>query len=120
VVSEAFQTDSVAGITAASAAWATKLLAEKSSKYVADIAMAANGTITVTTGGAAGGLPTDAQGKTIMLAPNVQNAAPVAGVTGAIDWACSTTTNGTATARGLGNIGAGATLPAKYAPAECR
>jgi type IV pilus assembly protein PilA len=68
---------------------------------------------------ASSGLPTDAQGKTLVLSPNVQKAAPAAGKTGAIDWACCSTTVGTATARGLANRAAG-TLPAKYAPAECR
>lgn len=118
-VSEAFQSDSVDGITAASKAWATKGIAEKATKFVADVTMTDPGIITVTTAGAAAGLPTDAQGKTIQFAPNVQNAAPVAGVSGAIDWSCATATAATAKARGLGNIGAG-TLPAKYAPSECR
>ncbi|MBL8252684.1 MAG: pilin [Candidatus Competibacter sp.] len=124
VISEAFQTDSVDGITAAVGAWGTKALAEKQSKYVDDIAIAAGGIITVTTASLAnaskgGGLPTDAQGKTLVLAPNVQGAAPAAGKTGAIDWACGSDTQATAGNRGLANVGKG-TLPAKYAPAECR
>ncbi len=119
VVSEAFQSDSLPGVNAAAAAWALKPVAEKSSKYVADVTMAATGEVTVTLGGAAGGLPADAQGTTVVFAPNVQNAALAAGVAGAIDWACGSATTATATARGLTNVVAG-TLPAKYAPAECR
>ena len=118
-VSEAFQSDSVDGITAAAAAWTTKPIAEKATKFVADVGMTAAGVITVTTAGAAAGLPTDAQGKTIVFAPNVQKAAPAAGVSGAIDWACATIVSATAKARGLGNVVAG-DLPAKYAPSECR
>ena len=42
------------------------------------------------------------------------------GVTGALDWACSSVTNATATARGMDtNIVAG-TMLAKYVPSECR
>jgi type IV pilus assembly protein PilA len=38
---------------------------------------------------------------------------------GNIDWACASTTNGVATARGLGAVTLG-TLPARFAPSECR
>ena len=122
LVSEAFQSDSIGGITAAANAWNAKPAAEKSSKYVTDvtIANAAPFTITVTTSKAAGsGLPVDAQNKTVVFSPNVQKAVPAAGVAGAIDWACGSATVGTATNRGLGNKAVG-NLPAKYAPAECR
>lgn len=120
-LSEAFQSDSIAGMDAVSAAWATKAVAEKATKFVADVVISASTpwSVTVTTAGAAAGLPTDAQGKTIVFAPNVQKVVPVAGVSGAIDWSCATLTSATATARGLGSIVAG-TLPAKYAPSECR
>ncbi len=120
VVSEAFMSDGVTGISAAATAWGTKPIGEKATKFVADVTMAAGGTVTVTTAGTAtSGLPTDAAGKTIVYSPNVQLAAPVAGVTGAIDWACASTASATATTRLLGNVNAG-TMPSKYAPAECR
>jgi type IV pilus assembly protein PilA len=63
-------------------------------------------------------LPTAAVNKTIILTPNVQKAV-LAGLSGAIDWACASNTKATATAKGLVSTTAG-TLPAKYAPAECR
>jgi type IV pilus assembly protein PilA len=124
LISEAFQTDGLNGVIAAVDSYvATYVAAEKATKYVASIAIskvaATMGQITVTTAAASAGLPTDAQTKTINFLPNVQKAPIVAGVAGAIDWACSTTSFATATSRGLTGMVAGS-LPAKYAPAECR
>ena len=67
----------------------------------------------------ASGLPTDAAGTTLVFSPNVQNAALVAGTQGAIDWACASLLANTAQSRGLTNAVPG-TLPARYAPSECR
>jgi type IV pilus assembly protein PilA len=119
-VSEAFQSDGVNGIAAAVTAWGTKLPAEKRTKFVEDVAIAAGGIVTVTTAltAATSGLPNDALGKTINFTPNVQNAPP-AGLPGSIDWACTTVGTATATARLLTGFAAG-TLPAKYAPSECK
>ena len=119
LVSEAFQTDGLNGVTAAAATYTAKPITEKATKYVANMVIdGATGSITATTQGAASGLPTEAQAKTLTMTPNVNNAA-LAGVNGAIDWACASLTNATATAKGLTAVTAG-TLPAKYAPAECR
>jgi type IV pilus assembly protein PilA len=96
-----------------------KPLAEKATKFVADVDVTNAGVVTVTMGGATSGLPTDAQGKTVVFTPNVQKVALAAGVSGAIDWACASATNTTATNRGLGAISPG-NLPAKYAPSECK
>ncbi|MBI3285086.1 MAG: pilin [Burkholderiales bacterium] len=122
LISEAFQTDNLVGVTAAADAFNAKAAAEKTSKFVSDVVVSnTTGAITVTTATVAAntGLPSDALGKTIVFTPNVQQAPIVAGITGAIDWACATTSNATATARQLTGMVAG-TLPAKYAPAECR
>ena len=120
LISEAFQTDGLAGMTAAADTFNAKPATEKSSKFVSAIAVDnATGAITVTTATATGsGLPTEALNKTITFTPNVNKIA-LAATAGAIDWACATTTNATATARGLGAVTVG-TVPAKYAPAECR
>lgn len=120
-VSEGFSSDGLAGVTAAADAFNAKPIAERSSKFVSDVAIdTGTGVITVTLATAAGsGLPTDALGATIVFSPNVQNAALATGVSGAVDWACGTTTTATAGARGLGSVNAG-TLPSKYAPAECK
>ncbi len=55
----------------------------------------------------------------VVLTPNVQDAALAIGITGAIDWGCSSTSAAIAADRGLVVTTLG-TLPAKYAPAECR
>jgi type IV pilus assembly protein PilA len=121
LVSEAFQSDGLAGITAAANEYNARAAAVKTSKYVSAITIApANGSIVVTSAAAAtSGLPTDAAGMTLVFTPNVTNALIVAGVTGAIDWACASTTATTAATRGLVSAAAG-TMPAKYAPSECR
>lgn len=121
LISEAFQTNGLAGVTAAADEYATRPQAEKQSKVVENVEIDnATGAITVTLKGAtAAGLPDDAAGKTLIFTPNVQGAQITAGVTGAIDWACSSTTNTTATARNL-VVADNGTLPAKYAPGECR
>lgn len=121
LVSEAFQSDGLAGITAAATEYNSRAQAEKQSKIVDDIQVDdTNGAITVTLASATqAGLPTDAGGETLIFTPNVQGAVIVTGVTGAIDWACASTTNTTATARGL-VVAANGSLPAKYAPSECR
>ena len=121
LISEAFQTDGLPGVVAAATTYRGIAADQKSSKYVADITAADTGIITLTTAGAASGLPTIAQGKHINLSPNVNKLALAAGVTGAIDWACSTESATTAANKGLGSAPLPATpLPAKYAPAECR
>ncbi|MDP2407221.1 MAG: pilin [Hydrogenophaga sp.] len=123
LISEAFQTDSLTGATAAATSYNLKPAAEKASKYVDDITIddtATIGVITVTlAAGTTAGFPTDVRGSTLVFSPNVQNAALVDGAQGAIDWACASDSAATATTRGLGSAVLG-TLPAKYAPAECR
>jgi type IV pilus assembly protein PilA len=120
LLSESFQTDGLAGMQAAALTFNNKPPAEIITKYIAGItADTTTGVITITSQGASSGLPGDAQGTTINFSPNVQNAAPVAGVSGAIDWACSSLTAATAGTRLLTNAVLG-TMPAKYVPAECR
>lgn len=123
LISEAFQSDGLAGVTAAANEYNARPAAEKTSKYVSAINIdAASGIITVTTGTAAvSGLPNDAAQTNLAFLPNVNNVALAAGASGAIDWACTSSTNTTSAARGLGNNASPATpLPAKYAPSECR
>jgi len=122
MMSEAFQVDSIGGLTAAANAINNKPAAEKASKYVTNVTAnpAAPYEITVTMLATAGnGIPTGVNGQTVVFTPNVQRAVPTAASQGSIDWACASATNVAATNRGLGSIAAG-TLTAKYAPAECR
>ena len=136
VISEAFQTGGTGAMDAAAAGINSTLVAEKASKYVLNICVqqpataalcdapgagatwAINVAVAAT---AANGIPTGLNGNQITFSPNVQGAVPTAAVSGAIDWACVSSTSTTATARNLANRVAPATpLPAKYAPAECR
>ena len=115
VVTEAFQSSGLGGVTRAATEYNARPVAEKQSKFVANVQIdTASGAVSVTSAG----LPTDAQSKTLIFTPNVQKALLAPGVTGAIDWACGSTTNATAVGRGL-STGLG-TMPAKYVPAECR
>ena len=121
LVSEAFQSDGLPGVVAAATTYRASAAGDKTSKYVGGITIADDGVITITTAGAASGLPTAAQASNINFSPNVNRVALAAGATGAIDWACSTATAATAANKLLGNAPIPATpLPSKYAPAECR
>lgn len=123
MLSEAFQTDSVAGLNAATTAYNSTAIAEKASKYVTDVnIIPATWTIEVTIAGNAGnGIPTTIDGQQLAISPNVQKALPTTASVGAIDWACTSATDDTADARGLANRPLPTTpLVAKYAPSECR
>jgi type IV pilus assembly protein PilA len=116
LVSEAFQTDSLQGVVAAAAAWN---VAASQSKYVRNVQVSPAGLITVNYRATAeNGLPTSLDNNTLVFTPSVNNVALAATSIGAIDWACGSITTATADARQL-EVNAG-TLPAKYAPSECR
>ena len=123
LLSEAFQTDSVTGLNAAATAYNNIPAAQKASKYVSDVVITGAVTpwpVVVTISATAGnGIPTGVNGQTLVLSPNVGGVVPVAASVGAIDWACASASNQTATARALANRTLG-TLLAKYAPSECR
>ncbi|WP_269466884.1 pilin [Comamonas serinivorans] len=95
---------------------------DKASKFIADIQITGSVTpwpIVITLSNAPGsGFPSDVLGRTVVFSPNVNGTVP-AGQAGAVDWACASASAITAAARNLGNRTLG-TLPAKYAPAECR
>ncbi len=122
MISEAFQTDGITGMTAAAVGYNAQDQAELQSKYVDDVTIE-EGTpwnITVFVAAtAANGIPTTIHQDTLVYSPNVQLGIPTAASVGAIDWACASLTNATATARLLVNREIG-TLPSKYAPSECR
>lgn len=140
VLSEAFQTGGVGAMNAAGSGINQTPAAEKASKYVRNYcvdeipvtgalcaAIDAAGTgpwqINVAVAAtAANGIPTGLDTNTIRFLPRVQNATPAATSSGAVDWACASSTNTTATSRfaGITFTAAGTALPAKYAPAECR
>ena len=145
VLSEAFQSDGVTGLHAASTAINATPRAQKASKYVANYcvwnvaaggasppaancaafpATSTNWTVSVAINAVAGnGIPTTLHGRTFNLLPNVANVLPVPASVGAVDWACTSATNVSATGRNLGNRAspaAATAMPAKYMPSECR
>ena len=116
-IAEGFQSNDMAGITAAANAWNAGFTP---TKYVQGLAAnPATGVITVTYSATVPQI----NGNSLMLSPFISVAgAPTplgAGQQGSIDWACTTVGKATATARGMGAAAAG-TLPAKYAPTECK
>jgi type IV pilus assembly protein PilA len=123
MLGESFQMNSVSGLDHASTIYNAVPVAQKRSKYVDDIVITgaiSPWPIVVSIAATAGnGIPTALHQSTIVLSPNLQGAVPTAAMEGALDWACASESAGTAAARGLGNRTLG-TLPAKYAPSECR
>jgi type IV pilus assembly protein PilA len=116
-VSESFQANDVAGLTAASAEWAADF---KATKYVTAITIgAATGIITVSY--SAVNIPQLAGANKILLSPYITGAALATGLAGNIDWACTSAGNTTSKAV----IAAGAPEPAtpvatKYVPTQCK
>jgi type IV pilus assembly protein PilA len=123
LLSEAFHVDGAAGLDNASTTYNNIPVAQKRSKYVDDIVItgAATPWPVVIYIAAAGnnGIPASLHRTTLVLSPNVQSGVPTALSQGAIDWACTSATDTTARTRLLANRTTG-TLPAKYAPSECR
>jgi type IV pilus assembly protein PilA len=97
-------------------------------KYVSTVAINnATGVVTLTLNDANLGR-VGVVAPTLTLAPYIRDtagaattlaAAIAAGDRGNIDWACASTTRGVATARGMATV-ALATLPANFAPSDCR
>ena len=134
-MSEGYSVDRTAGLNATAVGFNLIPLAEKQSKYVANLCIGAPGAVGVICPPFAGsatwpiyvtiaanapnGIPTTLNGLTFVLSPNANLIAPVAASVETLDWACAGMTSTTATARGMTNIILG-TMPSKYLPAECR
>src|SRR5205085_2981388 len=122
-MSSSYAADGMPGV----AAYAAQVNATPpQSKYVSGLTVAgATGVITITYNQANVGSAVGAA-STLVLTPFLNAngtittlAAAAAGATGAVDWACSSTKNATATARGLIGATAG-TIDPRFAPAECK
>jgi type IV pilus assembly protein PilA len=116
-VAEGFELNDIAGVKTASTTWAGEFVA---TKYVSAMTInTANGVITITYGAETPQISTDK----ITLTPNIPDGTILAtGAQGNIDWACAsatdtTATNTTPTALKVFALG---TVPAKYAPTQCR
>jgi type IV pilus assembly protein PilA len=113
-VSEGFQSNDMAGVSAAVNAWNLGFVP---TKYVTSIqASNTTGVITVQYNGAY--VPQIA-GMTILLSPFINGAVLAPGAQGSVDWACTSLGTATATARGMGAAAAG-TLTQRFAPTECK
>jgi type IV pilus assembly protein PilA len=134
-VAEAFQSNSLLGVTAAANAWSFT-----ATKYVTCIVVNTGGGakgsgVTCASGGTAGATPgaiiitynataiPQLNGANVInLIPNANKAAllnTAVSTSSNIDWACTSATNNTANGEGLTAITVG-TLPAKYAPTQCK
>ena len=127
-VSEAFESQGSAGLTAVNASWVPT---SSASKYVKSVVVAPSGIITVTyngNGGAAGGISQLTDLSQIEFIPSVLVGAVHTALTavgtnsGAVDWACVSQTNATATATfaGLTATVPALGVPAKFVPTICK
>ena len=113
-VAESMQSAGFPGITGAATAYN---IAFVPTKFVTSVFMANSGVITVNFS-AAPELPAAVQGSTLVLTPSIGGVALAPGLVGNIDWACGSIQTTTAQARNL-PVTAGS-LPAQFAPAECK
>ncbi|HYM44081.1 MAG TPA: pilin [Steroidobacteraceae bacterium] len=112
-VADGFQSNDTAGVTAASTQWAAEFLP---TKYVSAITIGATtGVITITYGAATPQIST----KTLKLSPFIAGVALKTGLSGQIDWACTSLGNATANSEGMGAAALGS-LDQKYAPTQCK
>lgn len=140
MLTDGYTINRVAGLNAAAATINSIAVAEKQSKYVGNFCVDTPGGV-----GAAcapyvagpdtwhiyvtvratpsNGIPVGLNGLNFVLSPNVLVGgvfvAPTVASSQTLDWACTSTTSLTATARTMTNIALG-TMPAKYLPSECR
>jgi|HubBroStandDraft_3_1064219.scaffolds.fasta_scaffold81344_2 type IV pilus assembly protein PilA len=116
-VADGFQSNDMIGVSTASTQWASEFVA---TKYVSNVTISAGtGMITVSYGAATPQI----SGLTLTLTPNLPDGTILATkAVGNIDWACASSTNTTAT-NTLPNklvVGAAGTVPARYAPTQCK
>ena len=116
LVGEAFQNDGMTGLAASAAVWNADH-ALNPTKYLSSVQIApATGVVTVTFGNQA---PTQITGQTLLYSPFILGNPLAANAVGPIDWACTSATKATATARGYGAAAVGSLL-GRYASAECK
>ncbi len=117
-VSESYQANFVAGLASAVTSWN---VASTRSKYVSEVVIDNTGVVVVTFAANAGnGLPTALDATTLVLTPSVQGQGLTTALNGSLEWACTSETSVTASGRNLFIGTAVGTLPAQYAPSECR
>jgi type IV pilus assembly protein PilA len=118
IVSEAFESGDMTGLKAAADSWNLQAGGTgATSKYVTSVLVTdTTGEIVITY--SANIAPVS--GKTLVLTPNLPAGTMLAaGAMGAIDWACGSTKNATATGQGF-TIQTPGTAPSQFAPAQCQ
>ena len=119
-VAEGFQSNGLAGVTAASNAWTFAPTKYVTTITIANGAAAAPGLITVTFNGGANGIPQLGAANQLTLEPSVALAVLTNATPGNVDWGCRSNANATANARGLPTTAPAAPILAKYVPTECK
>jgi type IV pilus assembly protein PilA len=114
-VAEGFQSSDVVGLNAAANEYTSNF---KATKYVTNITIAQNtGVITVDYNGVV--IPQLAGANTIKLSPFINAKALATGLSGNIDWACTSLGNTSANSGGMGAAALG-TVATKYVPTQCK
>jgi type IV pilus assembly protein PilA len=112
-VAEAYQSGDMPGVVALSTSW---LPTQTATKYVKSVTVLASGVITVTYSGV---VVPQILNQTLNLSPFIGGTALTGGLSGNIDWGCSTITNTTAAANGMATTAPGSLL-ARYTPTSCK
>jgi type IV pilus assembly protein PilA len=119
-VAEGFQSNDMAGVATAGAAYNAAFVP---TKYVTSVVVkatppagaAGDGSMTITYSGATPQI----NGATLVLTPYINKVILATGQAGNLDWACASASQNTANQRGLNGAVAG-TILAKYVPTECK
>jgi type IV pilus assembly protein PilA len=111
-IAEAYQSGDMTGVTSEAASWNSAFSA---TKYVSIIDVSNAGVITITYGA----ITPQISGKTLKLSPFIGGVVLATGLTGNIDWACTSTSNATATAQSMAAAAAG-TIDPRYVPSSCK
>jgi type IV pilus assembly protein PilA len=112
-VAEGYESNDLAGVTAAASAWNASF---SSTKYVSNITISTtSGVITVTFSN-----PSQITGKVITFSPFVQGVALTTGQNGSVDWACASATGLTAASQGMTVTASANGVLAKYVPTQCK
>jgi type IV pilus assembly protein PilA len=118
-VAEGFESNGTQGLTAAAITWASNFTP---TKYVSSISIsttaASLGMITISYNTAQISQLT-AGANSLTLTPNVSSAALNGTSTGNIDWACSSSSDVTATSAGL-HVATPGTISPQYVPSNCK
>lgn len=118
-VSESYQANFMAGIDSAVGSWN---IDSTRTKYVDSVTIDSTGVVvTRFVAGNGNGMPNEVNGTTVVLTPSMNGQPLTTMLNGTLEWACTSQTSLTASGRSLYiSPDIEGTLPAKYAPSECR